>query len=131
MALGSDFAGVSDLTPTMAVSSGFQALAEDLLWLLRSPRGSYPEDLSLGFDLRGAIGSTMPVSIIEQRALEQVTGHEEVDDATCSAAYVGDGKLVVVIRVKAIDGTTGELTLTADQLTIEALLDGQPLEAAA
>lgn len=131
MALGSDFAGFSDLTATMAIAEGFEALAQDLLWLLRSPRGSYPEDPSLGFDIRSVVGSTMPVSVIEQRVLEQVTNHEEVSDALCSATYLADGRVQVLIRVVAIDGTTGDLTLTADQLTIEALLDGQPIDLAA
>jgi hypothetical protein len=121
MALGSDFRGVRDITPTLEIVGGRQALVEAILGRLITPRGQLPEDLSYGFDLSSCIGSALPVGIIEQRVLEQVTAEEEVEGAICSASLVSD-ELTVVLRIVDGEGPFS-LTLTATELTVEALLE--------
>lgn len=121
MALGSDFAGVFDISPTLAIATDRQALAEAIQGRLITPRGQLPEDRSYGYDLRLVIGSAMPISVIEQRVLEQVEAEEEVERASCSAS-MSNGLVTVVLRVVDGEGPF-TLTLTADELTVKALLE--------
>lgn len=120
MALGSDFSGVFDLTPTLETVEGRQALAQAILGRLVTPRGGLPEDPSYGFDLRNVIGSVTPVTLIEQRVIEQVLDEEEVEEASCTVIRSGD-RITVVLRVVDGEGPFA-LTVVADALTVDLLL---------
>lgn len=119
--LGSDFAGVLDVTPTLAVATGPRALADAILRRLTTPRGGHFEDPLYGYDLRAQIGAATPVSVIQQRVLEQVLAEEEVADARVSVTR-SNGTLRVVIDVIVASGPF-RLTVIPNELTIEHFLE--------
>lgn len=123
--LGSDIGGVRSIDRTLSVVTGRQALAEAILRRLTTPLGGLIGAPSYGYDVATTIGSTVPVSVVEQRVLEQVLYEEEVEDARCSVVVDG-GSLTVAVSVVDADGPF-ELTLTADELTVSAFIDGVPL----
>lgn len=115
--LGTDIAGVYNLDYALGTVSGPRALAEAILRRLTTPRGGLFYDPSYGYDLGSIIGSTVPASVVEQRVLEQVLAEEEVEDATCTAAFA-HGVQRVAISVVAADESF-ELTLLLDSLRLE------------
>jgi hypothetical protein len=121
MVLGSDFSGGLDLDWTLSTAEGLEALGQALVRRLSTQRGSLEDDPTYGFDLRNAVGSAVPLSIIEHRTLEQVLAEEEIERATVAATLTG-GVLRVVIRALAGAGPF-RLTLTIDELTFEHLLE--------
>lgn len=125
MALASDFAGVLDLDWALSTVDGFVAFAQQILRRLTTQLGSLEDDPTYGFDIRDLIGSTLSSSVVEQRVLEQVMAEEETQRAAVRVTFANDG-ILIEIKVQAISGT-GLLTLNADQLTVEAVLNGTPL----
>lgn len=127
--LASDIGGVTSLDYALSTVSGRQALAEAILRRLTTRRGGLFYAPSYGFDVIGLIGSTVSASEIEQRALEQVLLEEEVEDATCTVALADVGavrSITITINVTDAQGPF-DLTLSASELTISALLGGTEL----
>lgn len=123
--LGSDIGGITAISWTLATVEGKLALAHAILRRLTTPRGGLIGDSSYGYAVQSTIGSTVPVSVVEQRVLEQVLAEEEVEDATVDVALL-DGKLTVQLSVESAEGPF-DLTITATALTTEAFLDGEQL----
>lgn len=125
--LGSDIAGVTDLDAALSTVSGRVALAQRILRRLTTPRGGLVGSATYGYDLTALVGSTVPASVVEQRVLEQALLEEEVEDAQAETISVDStGEMTVELRVVDADGPF-ELVLTASELTVSALIDGQPL----
>lgn len=127
MTLGSDISGVEDLDAALSEVSGRLALAQAILRRFKTPVGTLPEDPTYGFALVEIIGTTVSTLRIEQGVLAQVYAEEEVDQASASVTYsLGSEAVAIEIRVRDGEGPF-ELTVTADALTIEMLLNGQPV----
>lgn len=125
--LGSDIAGIRDVDAALSVVTGRPALAQAILRRLTTTRGALPEDVTYGYDVTALIGSTAPMSIVEQRCREQALGEEEVHDASVAAALdPKTGTLQIALSVVASEGPF-ELTISvSEQLTIEAFINGSP-----
>lgn len=123
--LGSDIAGVMSIDYALSTVSGRMALAQAILRRLTTPRGGLLGDPSYGYSVHDLIGSSVPVSVIEQRVLEQVLLEEEVEDARCNAR-MSNGVLFIEITVEDADGPF-ELTLTASELSTEAFLESEQI----
>lgn len=122
--LGSDIAGVWDLTPTIGISTGRTALAEAILRRLITPRGALIGVPAYGYDVVNLIGSTALVSDVEQRVREQVKAEEEVLNVRVDVTFDGRTGVLVNILVRVADGPF-ELTITqSTDLTTKAFLDG-------
>nr|PZN59898.1 MAG: hypothetical protein DIU58_17125 [Sphaerobacter thermophilus] len=122
---GTDLAGITALDWTLSTVGGKRALAHAILRRLTTPRGGLFYDPTYGYNVPELIGSTVPASIVEQRVLEQVLAEEEVEDARCTVTLTGS-TLRIEIQVVAADGPF-DLVLTQNELTLEALLDGEAL----
>lgn len=127
MALGTDISGVRSLDRGWSVVTGNAALAEAILRRLTTPRGGLWYSLVYGFDLQSVIGSTLPMSVVNQRVQEQVLLEEEAADASVDSTLdARTGLLTVVISVVAAEGDF-TLTIGIDEqhtVTAEALADG-------
>lgn len=124
MALASDFAGVLDVDWALSTIDGFAALAQQIFRRLTTPLGELEDDPTYGFDIRDLVGATLSASIVEQRVLEQLYAEEEVQRASVRVTQSADS-ILIEMRVQAISGT-GSLTLGANAITLEALLNGAP-----
>ena len=122
--LGSDIAGVISIDYTLSVVDGKLALAHALLRRITTPRGGLIGDSTYGYNVHDLIGSAVPVSVIEQRVLEQMLAEEQVDDARCTVTRSSD-KIRIEINIVLSDASSFDLVLTDDTLTVEAFLDGQ------
>jgi hypothetical protein len=120
--LGSDLAGVLSLDYALTTVIGRQALAQAILRRLTQARGGLVGSPAYGYDVTALIGATVPEQLIEQRVMEQVVAEEEVEDASCTATLTRN-QLRIEVSVIDADGPF-ELTLTADELTVEAFVDG-------
>jgi hypothetical protein len=123
--LGSDLAGVTSLDYALTTATGRLALAQAILRRLTTPLGGLVGTPTYGYDVLALIGSTVPEQVIEESVLEQVLFEEEVEDASCAAARI-DSSLNLQINVIDSDGPF-ELTLTAEELTAAAFVDGVPI----
>lgn len=122
--LGSDFSGVTGLDWALSTVSGRVALGQAILRRLNTPRGKLIGSPSYGYCVFDVIGSTIPVSVIEQRVTEQVLAEEEVLDATVTAT-LENRRLKVVINVTDGDGPF-RLTVTDNTITAQAMIDDNP-----
>lgn len=123
--IGSDISGVMSLDFALTVSTGRRALAEAILRRLTTPRGGLFYDPAYGYSVLSLIGSTVPNTVIEQRVFEQVFLEEEVEDATITVT-----RTATSIRIElAIEDGEGpfDLVLSASELTVEAILDGETI----
>ena len=127
--LASDIGGVTSVDYALSTVSGRQALAEAILRRLTTRRGGLFYAPSYGFDVLGLIGSTVSASEVEQRVLEQALLEEEVEDATCTVTFADVGatrSITVELNITDAEGPF-DLTLSASELTISALLGGTEL----
>ena len=120
--LGSDFSGVSDLDWALSTATGRTALAQAILRRLRTRPGELVTDTTYGFCVRDQIGTTPNVVAVSQGVLDQVVAEEEVQDADVDTTYSNNNTLHVKIYVVDSAGPF-ELTLTATELTTEALIN--------
>jgi hypothetical protein len=120
--LGTCIGGSTALDYALTKVSGRTSLAHRIIRRLTTPRGGLFYAPSYGYDLAELIGSTVPVSVVEQRVLEQVLYEEEVSDARTVATLAND-TLTVDISVVDDDGPF-ELVLTSTELTVSAMLNG-------
>lgn len=123
--LGTDIAGSTSLDYALSVVDGNTALAHRILRRLTTPRGGLFYAPDYGYNVADLIGSTVPPGVVEQRVVEQMLAEEEVEDADCEAVFA-TGELTLTMRVVVADGPFA-LVLTADDLTISALVDGVEL----
>jgi len=123
--LGSDIAGVFDISWGLLTSSDRTALAEALLRRLTTPRGGLIGVPTYGYDVQTLIGATVPASVIEQRVLEQLLLDERVVDADVTVTL--DERTGVLRVAMTVHDSAGpfDLTLTVSQLTVQAFLDSE------
>jgi hypothetical protein len=121
-ALGTMIGGVDTIDYALTKVSGRTALAHRILRRLMTPRGGLFYAPTYGYDLGELIGSSVPVSVVEQRVNEQVLAEEEVSDARTDAT-LATGTLTVSIQVVDADGPF-LLVMNASELTVSALIDG-------
>ena len=91
-ALGSDLAGINDLTPTMQECSGRVALAQNLGRRLITPRGALIYDVNYGYDLNQFINadvSQADISQIQGYVRQEMLKDQRVISAAVTAQYVG------------------------------------------
>lgn len=122
--LGSDFSGVSDLNWALSTVSGRIALAQAILRRLRTRPGELVTDTTYGFCVRDQIGASPNTIEVSQGVLAQVVAEEEIQDADVDTVYE-DEELRVKIYAVDSEGPF-DLTLTATELTTEALLNNSP-----
>lgn len=122
--LGSDFSGVADLDWALSTVSGRTALAQAILRRLRTRQGELVTDTTYGYCVRDQIGANPNITEVSQGVLAQVVAEEEIQDADVDVTYE-DGTLFVKIYAVDSDGPF-DLTLTATELTTEALLNNSP-----
>lgn len=122
MTLGSDFAGVSGLTWSLATVSGRTALAQALLRRLRTQPGELVTDPTYGYCLRDLIGTSQSPTAVVQGITSQMFAEEEVEDAEVSVTQ-SNGVLRAEITIEDSEGPF-DLTITASELTVEALING-------
>ena len=97
-ALGSDLAGVNDLTSQMAEVSGRVALAQSLARRLITPRGNLIYDVNYGYDLNQWINADVgqsDVSQIQGYVQQEMLKDQRVISAQVSAQYVGPDQVTV------------------------------------
>lgn len=136
-ALGSDLAGVNDLTGQMSEVSGRVCLAQGLARRLITPRGSLIYDVNYGYDLNQWINADVrqsDISQIQGYVQQEMLKDQRVISAQVSAQYVGPAQVaaamtaivaspnpyptgVLVFNIAIQDGT-GPFVLTA---TVSAL----------
>lgn len=120
--LGSDIAGISDLDAALSEVSGRTALAQACLRRLNTPTGTHPEDPSYGYSLVEVIGSGVTDLQIDQGVSAQMHAEEEIEQAFVEVLRIGDA---IEITIEAVDSAGPfTLTVTANSLTTEMLLDG-------
>src|SRR5690606_12514352 len=122
---GSDISGITRLDWSLDIAEGRLALAQAIPRRLTTPRGGLFYDPTYGYNVTELIGSTVPASVVEQRVLEQVLAEEAVEDARCEVALNGITLRIEIYVVAA--GGPFELVLNQNELTLEALLDGEQL----
>lgn len=101
MALGTDFAGVEDIGPTLAQVSGRAALAQALLRRLMTPNGSLfyakfdPKAAEYGYDLRQHLNDMdPPVGAITFRVETECLKDQRVEDARAVVRLEGEDLFV-------------------------------------
>ena len=142
-ALGSDLAGVNDLTSTMAEVQGRVALAQSLGRRLITPRGALIYDVNFGYDLNQFVNadvSQADISQIQGYVRQEMLKDQRVISAQVSAQYVGPSQVqaaltaivatpspypvgVIVLNI-AITDSLGPftLTVTVDNVSVQLIL---------
>lgn len=118
--LGSDFSGVSDITPTLAVVSGRRCLIEAIAHRLITPRGSLWYDPDYGYDLRQYLsGITVAAGSIAASVAAEAEKDERVEQASAVVTFSGS---VLDVKLAIADGA-GPFTfvLRISQVTVEIL----------
>lgn len=124
MTLGTDFAGWSDVDPSLGYQSDSRALADAILRRLTTPRGGLPDFPGYGFDVSSLIGRALEPNSISQRVLEQVRAEEEVLDAALDIETSADGTgIILSLRVVSSDGPF-TLTVPIEDLDASAIIPG-------
>ena len=131
-ALGSDLAGIGDLSPAMTECAGRVCLAPGLARRLITPRGSLIYDVNYGYDLNQFVNadvSQADISQIQGYVRQEMIKDQRVISANVSAQYVGPSQVqtaitaivanpnpyptgVIVLNIQIQDGL-GPFTLTA------------------
>jgi phage baseplate assembly protein W len=121
VALGTDFAGVTDIDAAWSVTkTPRQALAEAVARRLVTPRGAYADFPDYGFDTSALIGSALRDSAIRQRVTEQVYLEEEIQSCQVDIVRTGTAMQINV----ALEDAEGpfDLTLNISDLGVEAII---------
>lgn len=121
--LGSDFAGVLDLSPNLDIVVGRTCLAECLARGLLQDPGSEPDDDTFGLGLGDLIGDDLPDSDAQHlasRAERQCAKDERVSGVSAVAVLAGNGQATLSVQV---DTDAGPFTfvLTPTELTVDLL----------
>lgn len=118
--LGTDFAGVNDITPTLQVVSGRRCLIEAIARRLITPRGALWYDPDYGYDLRQYLsGITVAAGSIAASVAAEAEKDERVEQASADVTFSGS-----VLNVKlAIADAAGpfQFVLRISQVTVEIL----------
>jgi phage baseplate assembly protein W len=138
-ALGSDLAGVDDLSPAMTEVSGRVALAQSLARRLITPRGALIYDVNYGYDLNQWVNadvSQADIAQIQGYVRQEMLKDQRVISAQVSSQYVGPTQVtvaqtaivadpnpyptgVIVLNIQ-IQDSNGPFTLTATISSTEA-----------
>jgi hypothetical protein len=142
-ALGSDLAGVNDLTPTMQECQGRVCLAQNLGRRLITPRGALIYDVNYGYDLNQWINadvSQADISQIQGYVRQEMLKDQRVISANVSAQYVGVSQVqaaltaivavpdpfpqgVIVLNIQIQDSLGPfTLTVTVDNVSVQLIL---------
>jgi len=120
--LGTDFAGVTDIDPSLTVVSGRLGLAHAVARRLTTPAGGLIDDPSYGFDTRLFVNATTKRSFLEGRIAEECLKEERVSDVDVTVTFdTASSTLVLNIALTTADDTFS-LTLNVTSLTAELLL---------
>jgi hypothetical protein len=118
-ALGTDLSGVSDLTATMAESSGRQCFGEALARRLITPRGGLIDDDNYGYDLTSFANDDIgqgDVQQIQSNVEAEFLKDERVIAAAVTVQFVGASQVAAAqsgtVSAPA-PGTAGVLVVTA------------------
>lgn len=118
---GSDFAGVSDISPTLREVSGPRVVAENVACRLISPRGCLWYAPAYGFDVRQFFsGHLKDPGSISAGVVEQAEQEERVDSADAQVTFIGNA-LVIRLSLVLSEGTF-DYTLSIDKVTGKLLL---------
>lgn len=100
-ALGSDLAGIGDLTPQMSEVSGRTALAQSIARRLITPRGALIYDANYGYDLTGFINADVTqadVARIIPSVTSEILKDQRVINCSVSMQYVGINQVQAAIN---------------------------------
>jgi hypothetical protein len=121
--LGIDFAGVTDLDPTMPVITGNLGLAHAVARRLTTPAGSLIEDPNYGFDTRLFLNAVSKRSFLLGRIADECLKEERVSDVDVTVEFLSaSSSLTINIALTVDDGATFDLTLNVSSVTAELLL---------
>ena len=118
--LGSDFSGVNDITPTLAVVSGRRCLIEAIARRLITPRGALWYDPDYGEDLRRFLSATVVnAGAIAAAVAAEAEKDERVEQASASVTFSGD---VLTVKLAIADGAGPfAFVLSIDKVTVDIL----------
>lgn len=121
--LGTDIAGVTDVTPSLATVSGRRNLIQAIARRLITPRGGLFYDETYGYDVRQFLsGIVRSTSVIAAGIVEQAEQDERVDQADADVTFSGDQ---LVIKVSISDGFGPfSFVLAISKVTVELLTQG-------
>lgn len=121
--LGTDIAGVTDVTPALTVVSGRSNLIQAIARRLITPRGGLFYDQSYGYDVRQFLsGNVTSTAAIASGVEEQAEQDERVDQARATVSFIGDA---LTITLAIADGAGPfSFVLNITQTTVEILNQG-------
>lgn len=126
MALGTDIGGVLSPDWALSIAVGPIALAQAVLRRLTHAPGSCITDPTYGFRLRDQIGANSTALEIQQGVTAQCYAEEEVEYAQVQVGLdAGAVQLSIVLFTR--DSSEVELTVTASELTLTALMNGSKI----
>jgi hypothetical protein len=120
---GSDFSCTTDLTPTLAVVSGLDCLAEALVRRLGSRRGSLFYDPDYGTDLRQFLHGHASGYAMAQACESECSKSERVQSVRAVAKFVTENHVTiayVAVFVKTAYGPF-KMVLKVTDLTVEMI----------
>lgn len=119
--LGTDFAGFSDITPTLATVSGRRGLIESIARRFITPPGALWYDPDYGFDLRVFLSGTVTASAgqIASGVIAEAEKDERVEQASCDVKFIGT-TLFVKVGIADANGPF-EFVLQVSKVTVEIL----------
>jgi phage baseplate assembly protein W len=121
---GYDIDGILSVSRDLRVVNGRKALAVAIGRRLTTPRGSLFYDLSYGHDVRQYLNApSQPRGRVEMQVTTEVLKDERVFDAEVTAFSASDEDLEITVLLTDALGPFS-LTVTADKLTVQALLNG-------
>jgi hypothetical protein len=120
--LGSDFAGVFDLTPNLDTVVGTTCLAQSLARGLLQDEGSEPDDPTFGLGLGDVIGEDMSDADLRhlERRAERQCGDERVNGVSVSAIVDDSGQVALDVQV-ASDAGPFRFVVSPSSLTVDLL----------
>ena len=120
--LGTDIAGISDVSPALETVSGRLGLIQAIARRLITPRGALWYATDYGYDLRQYLsGITVAPASIASQVEAEAEKDERVEQASAVVSFAGDRLLV---KLSVIDGSGPfEFTLAVSKVT-STLLSG-------
>ena len=118
--LGSDFAGILDLTSGLTQVSGRTALIEAIGRRLTTPKGRLFYNLDYGHDVRQYLSAAVPpAGVIESAIAAECLEDERVEDVEVVVELLGDSLRIDVYLTD--DAGPFRLTILVSELTVEIL----------
>jgi hypothetical protein len=118
-------AGISSMGFGLTKVSGRQAHAQRVLRRLSTARGGLIGSPTYGYDLKGAVGSTVPGHVVAQKVREQCLLDEETTDARVTVTRNGE-TMTASIDIVSANGPFTLTAIAAEALTYQLIIDGNP-----